>query len=499
MRMELRRRALDKLYKRRDRIEMPDFQREEVWSPEKKRKLIDTILKGWHLPKLYFRIYDDGTIECIDGQQRLVTVWEFFDDKLTLDVSSAQPYSGATYSELPDDVSDSFDDFELDIEEIEDASDDELQELFLRLQLGEPLNTAEKLNAVGGQLRTFCKSITRHNFFRNKLALKDTRFTHFFLVTQWVFLEARGIQPQMRFPQLESLLTDNRTFSENSELAKVIKTSLEYLDRAFPEKSTKLRNRANVLSVCQLASRIVRHRLHIGTEQKFGEFIETFFTKLANEVEQGVKGARNEFLKYQAAVSAGSNTGDSIKIRINILTQALVTAHPEFAPLLGADIGSRNAAEQMVDSQGNVIAELLHDVNRKYKSNAGEDLFKMTNESVKAIRTISTPCYTQETYGNLIDALYFLVYEGSGSCIRLPSPPPEFAMDVKFLRTGLRHDVDHGLDKEMAKKQKRNAQVFEKYSGKKSISECGPEDFLATQLRLLEAMRTFLNDLLSSI
>jgi hypothetical protein len=52
---ELRRRALDKVYKRRDRIDVPDFQREEVWTELQKRKPIDTILKGWHLPKFYFR------------------------------------------------------------------------------------------------------------------------------------------------------------------------------------------------------------------------------------------------------------------------------------------------------------------------------------------------------------------------------------------------------------------------------------------------------------
>jgi hypothetical protein len=39
MKMELRRRAVDKIYKRRDKIEMPDFQREEVW-PEQKKQLL---------------------------------------------------------------------------------------------------------------------------------------------------------------------------------------------------------------------------------------------------------------------------------------------------------------------------------------------------------------------------------------------------------------------------------------------------------------------------
>ena len=53
MKMETRSRAIDKIYKRRDRIEMPDFQREEVWSDDRKRLLIDSILRGWHLPKVF--------------------------------------------------------------------------------------------------------------------------------------------------------------------------------------------------------------------------------------------------------------------------------------------------------------------------------------------------------------------------------------------------------------------------------------------------------------
>ena len=76
MKIERRPRAIDKIYKRRDRIEMPDFQREEVWPDQKKRLLIDSILKGWHLPKFYFRKLEDGSFECIDGQQRLTAIWE---------------------------------------------------------------------------------------------------------------------------------------------------------------------------------------------------------------------------------------------------------------------------------------------------------------------------------------------------------------------------------------------------------------------------------------
>ena len=98
-------------------------------------------------------------------------------------------------------------------------------------------------------------------------------------------------------------------------------------------------------------------------------------------------------------------------------------------------------------------------------------------------------------YCDFIDALYFLVYEGSGSCKRLPAPPPDFAMDVKFLRADVRHDLDHGSEKDVAKKAKRNAAVFEKYSGKKTPDECGPDEFMSVQLRLLQELAKFLTAL----
>lgn len=164
MKMELRSRAVDKIYKRRDKIEMPDFQREEVWPESKKQMLVDSILRGWHLPKFYFKKSPDGSYECVDGQQRLNAIFDFYDDKFELAEAAAQTFGGAKYSDLADDVSDRFDDFEVEIEEIEDASDDDLEELFRRLQLGTPLNTAEKLNAVLGEFRDFCHECTTKDF-----------------------------------------------------------------------------------------------------------------------------------------------------------------------------------------------------------------------------------------------------------------------------------------------------------------------------------------------
>jgi hypothetical protein len=475
---------------------MPDFQREEVWPITKKRLLIDSILKGWHLPKFYFRKLDENSYDCVDGQQRLTAIWEFFDDSLELDAEMAKRVGGAKYSLLPDDVSDAFDDFEIDIEEIEDASDEDLEELFKRLQLGTPLNTAEKINAIQGELRDFCHEMAEKPFFTEKLPLKNTRYSHFEAVAKWAFVEARGIQPQMRYPQLESLLRENRTFSRASDTAKRISGALDFLNSAFFDKCGPIRNRANTLSLCMLAGRVFSQGLtSSGDAGIFRAFIETFFAHLASEVEKGVRATDKELLRYQTAITSGSTGGDSIRARIDILTKRLATHHSRFARLIGAyqataDEVTRNLVEMSTSARGTLYA-----VNRKYSAAHGEDLFKMTTESSAALTTIGEPCRDLVQYGKLVDALYFLIYEGSGACKRLPDPPPKFSMDVKFLRTAVRHDVDHGSEADVQKKRLRAGEVFERYSGKKSPEECGPEEFLSTQTRILEALQKLLASL----
>src|SRR5258708_22382873 len=120
MQMVSKKRALDKIYKRRDRYEIPDWQREEVWDTHKKQQLIDSILRGWKLPKFYFLKTSDEPeeFEVVDGQQRLMAIFEFFDNALQLSSASAKTFKGKVYKELPSATSDAFDDFEIEYDEI---------------------------------------------------------------------------------------------------------------------------------------------------------------------------------------------------------------------------------------------------------------------------------------------------------------------------------------------------------------------------------------------
>lgn len=54
MKMTSDKRAVDKIYKRRNRYEIPDWQRQPVWGRPRQQELIDSMLRGWKLPNFTF-------------------------------------------------------------------------------------------------------------------------------------------------------------------------------------------------------------------------------------------------------------------------------------------------------------------------------------------------------------------------------------------------------------------------------------------------------------
>ena len=73
--------TIEKLCKERSNITFPEYQREKrLWNETDKSNLIDSILKGIDIPKLYFYKVPGAKIyEVVDGQQRLWAIWDFYD------------------------------------------------------------------------------------------------------------------------------------------------------------------------------------------------------------------------------------------------------------------------------------------------------------------------------------------------------------------------------------------------------------------------------------
>lgn len=138
----------------RSQLELsPKFQRRAVWSIQAKSYLIDTILKGKPIPKIFIRSTTDPTTkitvrEVVDGQQRLRAILNYIADGFRISRIHNKEYGGLLFSELPDNVQRDFLNYELSVDLLIDLADKDVLDIFARLNAySVKLNRQELLNA----------------------------------------------------------------------------------------------------------------------------------------------------------------------------------------------------------------------------------------------------------------------------------------------------------------------------------------------------------------
>ena len=490
MKMQTKTRAIDKLYKRRDRYEIPDWQRQEVWSRSKKQNLIDTILRGWKLPKFYFLklAEEPEQYDVVDGQQRLVTIFEFFDNDLPLSDTSANTFGGLYYQELPDELTDAFDDYEIEFDEIEEATDEEVKEFFQRLQEGLPLTSSEKLNSVHSALRDFVMHQTKHPFFR-KVTASNRRYGHFDILAKAAAIEIDGIEVGLRYDDLRAVFESQAAFSPRSNAAKRITRALDFGNRGFREDTTMLRNRTLVQSFLTLVCRLIQSGEASGKEEEVAQFFERFLDELRRQVELGQRATAPEYLGFQRSVNANLRTG--ARLRQEFLLRKLLGYNPLFVEMFDAAAVSECGLQTAIRSDAGEIVRVIGQTNQKYAAVHGEDLFKATSKTAQAQLGMSAPVGNFEEYRVFIDDLYFLFCESVGE--RLRGKSPQSFSDVNTLRTDLRHDLDHGEPSKVRAKRKKMGKVFAKYAGVPSPAALAPERFTIVQANLLSGLKADLH------
>ena len=141
----------------------PTYQRSAVWKPGQKQLLMDSILRKIDIPKLYLRETNSNgfTYEIIDGQQRMRALWEFLSNKYPLSEEAENILVGDklfdvaefTYEQLPPRLKvERIHKYTLDVVIIQQATEDEIADLFYRLNNGTPLKPAEVRNAMPGEM-----------------------------------------------------------------------------------------------------------------------------------------------------------------------------------------------------------------------------------------------------------------------------------------------------------------------------------------------------------
>lgn len=492
MKIEKEKKALDKLYRRRDRYDLqPDFQREEVWSLEKEQALLDSVIKGWDIPKIYVRVIDDENYEIADGQQRLVAIYKFYDNKIQLSKKLSGEFGGLFYSDLPERVKDIFDDYELDIILIRNSSEKEIRELFRRLQLGVPLNSAEKLNAMLGNARDFVKDLSIQSFF-NKTLLSKRRFSYQSVCAQIVKLEIEGIG-DLKFKDLEKFYEQNSNFNKSSKKGRKILKILKFISKIFKDNEKVFRNKASIISFYFLTSQLIDIGFDLRKNGfKLRDFYINFLQRLGEEVQKGSDSTETELILYQSKINQGADSKDSVETRNNILRKRIAVYDKTFQKLLfknkieiaTIEVGRSSEISALVDS----LLELITNINKIVSAKGRDDIFKPTNEMLAQIKALKEPSTTRIKYKYFIEAAYKIFYEGSGSLARIPAKfinKNSVLIDIKALRTDVCHDIEHGKKKKIKDKKIAIANTYKKYVGLTDISLLTSGNLFLLQKKLL--------------
>jgi len=116
----------------------PKFQRREVWSPKARSYLIDTIVRGKPIPKVYMRQNTNPdtrrtTREIVDGQQRLHTVLTFLKDGFRISKAHSEDFGGKYFSGLGRAAQGDVLKYEFVVDLLQDMPDNEVYDLFARI------------------------------------------------------------------------------------------------------------------------------------------------------------------------------------------------------------------------------------------------------------------------------------------------------------------------------------------------------------------------------
>jgi Protein of unknown function DUF262 len=138
----------------------PEYQRRRRWDQSKQSRLIESLLMNVPVPPIFLYETDLSRYEVMDGQQRLISIIDFYDNKLELKRLTAwSALNGLRFNELPDRIKRAFDRRRISavILLAESAAPQEVlfadirREVFERLNTGgTALNAQELRNSIFG-------------------------------------------------------------------------------------------------------------------------------------------------------------------------------------------------------------------------------------------------------------------------------------------------------------------------------------------------------------
>lgn len=310
----------------------PDYQRGEVWTKSQKQLLIDSLLNNIDIPKIYLREIRRGAFEfeAVDGQQRLRSIFDFLDDGFSLD-KDADSVEGAdvaakSFTELGTKIQIELTSKSLDVTHLVDYSDDDVEDMFLRLQNGTPLNAAEKRHAWSGEVRQVVTRLSKHRLF-SLAGFTNKRFGFEDAAAKVLHLEIAGEGADLKPASIKRTYDLNLHLSVSDPHVRHILRTWNFVTRSFKGRQCPKLKKYAVLTLTSVGGEMLDDYDLAAYPKEFSTAYLEFEARRIRNSQLPDERRDQELTNYTEA--ARNDSVEAMVLRSRILKRALLAALPK--------------------------------------------------------------------------------------------------------------------------------------------------------------------------
>ncbi len=364
----------------------PIQRKSEQWSDTQKSLLIHSMLANYPVPNIYVLREDSQELDeknkpvfnyfVMDGKQRLTSVLSYIWGEFPLDENIPAiiiedveyQIAGKYFCDLEEPVQYEIKRYKFDIIAFEECSNREIEEIFFRLNNSTPLTKSQVAKAkVGVEIAELINELLTSKFFTvscnfSKAQLKASD-------DQKVLIQSMMLLDTNNVPDFEL-----KDFSENSILeysesirgtytdkqSNILKSAIQYLTDAFPEKNKQLR-KISIPTLVYMADIAEDKEIK---PMYFRQWFE-FFTEEDELMED-----------YKTFCSTGSTKLEKVQGRLAVMTKSFCKYHeieiPEELKDMVADVEEKLAAKRA--SEEMLIDDVMENPSEEMQGNPEDEM-----------------------------------------------------------------------------------------------------------------------------